>query len=352
MRALFIGLGSIGQRHLRNLRALKGNAIEIIAWRVRGFNQVLTDEMHIEEDADLVSRYNYREVPTLEAGLAEEPDFTFVCNPTSMHVPVALAALRAGSHVFIEKPLSDSLDEVDALILEASRRKLVVYVGHQFRFHPAIQCLEKLLEKGAIGAVLAVRAVVGEHLPSFHPYEDYRETYAARRELGGGVVLTQSHEIDFLCHIFGVPHRVFAIGGHVSTLQLTVDDLAMVLMDCGTRARPLPVALQMDFVQRPAVRNCEVIGENGKIVMDLMRPSLLQFARDGSEACRRYWQGFRRNDMFLDQLNHFLACCAGNENPRSMLVDSVRSLNVALAVRRSIESGQVEDVRTWCDPKF
>jgi predicted dehydrogenase len=242
MKALFVGLGSVGQRHLRNLRTLKGNAIEIIAWRVRGLNQVVTDEISLEEGADLVSRYNYREVSSLEAGLAEQPDCTFVCNPTSMHVPVALAALRADSHVFIEKPLSDSMADVDALIGEASRHKLVAYVGHQFRFHPAIQCLEQLLEKRAIGAVLAVRAVVGEHLPSFHPYEDYRDTYAARRELGGGVVLTQSHEIDYLCHLFGVPRRVFAIGGHVSTLELTVDDLAMVLMDCGTRARPLPVA--------------------------------------------------------------------------------------------------------------
>jgi predicted dehydrogenase len=346
MRVLFVGLGSVGQRHLRNLRALKGNAVEVIAWRARGVNQVVTDDMDIEEGADLVSRYNYREVPSLAAGLAEQPDSTFVCNPTSMHVPVALAALRAGSHVFIEKPLSDSMANVDALIAEASRHKLVAYVGYQFRFHPAIQCLEQLLEKETIGAVLAVRAVVGEYLPGFHPYEDYRETYAARHELGGGVVLTQSHVIDYLCHLFGVPHRVFAVGGHVSTLQVTVDDLAMVLMDCGTRTRPLPVALQMDFVQRPAARNCEVIGEEGKIIMDLTGPSLVQFARDGSEACRRSWQSFHRNDMFLDQLKHFLACCYGDEIQRCTLVDGVRSLKLALAVLRSIESGQAEEVKT------
>jgi predicted dehydrogenase len=346
MKVLFVGLGSIGQRHLRNLRALKGNAIEIIAWRVRGLNQVVTDEMRIEDGADLFSRYNYRVVPSLEAGLAEQPDCTFICNPTSMHVPVALAAVRAGSHVFIEKPLSDSMTDVDALIAEASQRKLIGYVGYQFRFHPAIQCLEQLLTKGAIGPVLAVRAVVGEYLPNFHPYEDYRETYAARRELGGGVVLTQSHAIDYLNHLFGMPHQVFAIGGHVSALQLAVDDLAMVLMDCGSRARPLPISLQMDFVQQPAVWNCEVIGEDGKIVIDLVRPSLVQFGHGGSEVYCQYWQSFHRNDMFLNQLKHFLACCAGEENPRSTLTDSARSLKVALAVLRSLERGQVEGVRT------
>ena len=346
MKVLFVGLGSIGQRHLRNLRALKGNAVEVIAWRVRGLNRVLTDDMRIETGADLVSRYNYREVPSLEAGLAEQPDCTFICNPTSMHVPVALAAVRAGSHVFIEKPLSDSMTDVDALIAEASQRKLIAYVGYQFRFHPAIQCLEQLLKKGAIGPVVAVRAVVGEYLPNFHPYEDYRETYAARRELGGGVVLTQSHAIDYLNHLFGMPHRVFAIGGHVSALQLAVDDLAMVLMDCGSRAQPLPITLQMDFIQQPAVRNCEVIGEGGKIEMDLVRPSLVQFGHDGAEVYCQCWQSFRRNDMFLDQLKHFLACWSGAEDPRTTLVDSARSLKIALAVLRSVESGRIEGVGT------
>jgi predicted dehydrogenase len=346
MRVLFIGLGSIGQRHLRNLRTLKGDAIDIIAWRVRGLNRVVTDEMQTEDGADLTSRYDYREVPTLEAGLAEQPDCTFLCNPTSMHVPIALAALRAGSHVFIEKPLSNSMAEVDTLIVEASRRKLVGYVGHQFRFHPTIQHLEKLLACGAIGPPLAVRAVVGEYLPNFHTYEDYRHTYAARRELGGGVVLTQSHEIDYLCHLFGIPRRVFAVGGHLSTLQVNVEDLTMLIMDCGTHARPLPVALLMDFVQQPSARNCEVIGEDGKIAIDLTLPSLVQFGRNGSETYRQHWRHFRRNDMFVDQLKHFLACCAGEEDPRSTLLDGARSLKVALAILRSIENRSVEEVIT------
>jgi predicted dehydrogenase len=344
MKVLFVGLGSIGQRHLRNLRALNGNTIEIIAWRVRGLNQVVTDEMRLEEGADHASRYNYREVPSLEAGLSEQPDCTFVCNPTSMHVPVALAALRAGSHVFIEKPLSHSMSDLGALVLEASQRKQVVSVGYQLRFHPAIQCVEQLLKKGAIGAALAVRAVVGEYLPSFHPYEDYRDTYAARRELGGGVVLTQSHEIDYLSHLFGAPHRIFAVGGHVSKLHLSVDDLAMVLMDCGSAVRSLPVALQMDFIQSPAARNCEVIGEAGKIIVNLMRPCLVQYGHDGSEVCCQYWESFRRNDMFMDELRHFLACCRGEEIPRSTLGDGVRTLKIALAALRSLESGRVEDV--------
>src|SRR5262245_372283 len=177
MKALFVGLGSIGQRHLRNLRELKGESVDILAWRARGLDRVLTNALEVESGADLQSRYGLRLVPTLEAGLSEKPDVTFVCNPSSLHVPVALAALGAGSHVFVEKPLSNNTNNVDTLIAEAERTGLVGYVGCQFRFHPAVMDLQRSLETGVIGRVLAVRAVVGEYLPGFHLYEDYRSMY-------------------------------------------------------------------------------------------------------------------------------------------------------------------------------
>ena len=212
---------------------------------------MLTNTLEVELGADLQSRYGLRLVPTLEAGLSEKPDVTFVCNPSSLHVPVALAALGAGSHVFVEKPLSNSMNNVDALIAEAERTGLVAYLGSQFRFHPAVKDLQRSLEAGGIGRVLAVRAVVGEYLPNFHRYEDYRSMYAARRDLGGGVVLTQIHELDYLSLLFGTPRRVFAIGGHLSKLEVDVEDVVAVLLDCGTSERPLPISVQMDYVQRP-----------------------------------------------------------------------------------------------------
>src|SRR5262245_9347888 len=305
MKALFVGLGSIGQRHLRNLRELKGESVDIFAWRARGLDRVLTNTLEVESGANLQSRYGLRFVPTLEAGLSEKPDVTFICNPSSLHVPVALAALRAGSHVFVEKPLSNCMDNVDALITEADRTGLVAYLGSQFRFHPAVKDLQRSLNTGGIGRVLAVRAVVGEYLPDFHRYEDYRSTYAARRDLGGGVVLTQIHELDYLSLLFGMPRRVFAIGGHLSDLEIDVEDVAAILLDCGDIERPLPISLQMDYMQRPGARGCEVIGSKGKIIMDLLAPSFVQFGPDGAEVCREAWPGFDRNALFLNQLRHF-----------------------------------------------
>jgi predicted dehydrogenase len=344
MKALFVGLGSIGQRHLRNLRELKGESVDILAWRVRGLNRVVTNILEVESGADLQSRYGLRLVPSLEAGLSENPDVTFICNPSSLHVPVALAALGAGSHVFVEKPLSNNMNKVDALIAEAERAGLVGYLGSQFRFHPAVMCLQQSLEAGAIGRVLAVRAVVGEYLPNFHRYEDYRSMYAARRDLGGGVVLTQIHELDYLSLLFGTPRRVFAIGGHLSKLEVDVEDVVAVLLDCGTARRPLPISVQMDYVQRPATRNCEVVGDEGKFVMDLTVPYLIQYGADGTEISRRDWHNFTRNDMFIDELRNFLAACDGREVPQCTLADGARILRIALSALQSLSSGAVVEI--------
>jgi predicted dehydrogenase len=343
MKALVVGLGSIGQRHVRNLRLVRGDDLEITVWRSRGIKHVINDDFSVEDGVDPVLRYGCREVPSLEAGLAEAPDWTFVCNPTSGHLQVALDAVRSGSHVFIEKPLSHDEKGVDTLISESSRRKLTGYVGYQLRFHPAIRCLEDLLNLRAIGQVLAVSAAVGEDLSEFHKYEDYRATYAARHDLGGGVVLTQSHEIDYLRHLFGMPSRIFAVGGHVSALEIDVEDIALLAMACGTRERQLPVTLQMNFLQRPAVRGCEVIGEDGKLIVDLLAPSVRQINHNGSEVLRKDWARFRRNDMFVEQLKHFFACCAGTEMPRSSLESGATTLKIALAALRSIKGGRAEE---------
>ena len=237
-------------------------------------------------------------------------------------------------------------------MLSAGRRsgafRRVGYVGYQLRFHPAICRLRDALQNGAIGRVVAVRAVVGEYLPNFHRYEDYRSTYAARHDLGGGVVLSQIHELDYLSLLFGMPRRLLAIGGRLSDLEIDVEDVAAILLDCGDIERPLPISLQMDYVQQPGARDCEVIGSEGKIIMNLVAPSFVRFGTDGVEICREAWPSFDRNTLFLDQLRHFLAACEGKESPRCTLADGARSLTIALAVLRSLESGAIIEV---CDDR-
>jgi predicted dehydrogenase len=340
MKFLMIGLGGIGQRHLRNLRALAGPSAEVLAYRVRRQSHVLTDQLKVESQAGLEEKYGVQAYGDLDAALARRPDVAIICNPSSLHIPVALAAARAGCHLFLEKPLSHSLEQVDELIDLMQRGDRVGLVGYQMRFHPCLKRLHGLLNQRAIGRIVAVRAEVGEFLPGWHPYEDYRQMYASRAELGGGVILSQIHEIDYLYWLFGLPRRVMAVGGHLSNLEIDVEDTASILMECVVNGRPIPVHLHQDYVQRPPSRTCQVIGSEGKILVDFRTLSVKRFDGSGSLVEDTALEAFPRNQLFLDEMTHFLACIQGQESPLVSLRDGAQSLRIALAAKESLSTGQ------------
>lgn len=337
MKVLMIGLGGIGQRHLRNLRTQRGNELEVIAYRVRRQSDVLTDKLQIEPGSSLEEKYGVTVFNDLNAALAEKPDVAFICNPSSLHLPVALAAAEAGCHLFIEKPVSHNLDDLDKLIECVERKKLVGLVAYQMRFNPCLKRVQALLTQNSIGPVLAVRAEVGEYLPGWHLYEDYRQMYASRRELGGGVILSQIHEMDYLYGLFGLPQTIFAMGGHLSRLEIDVEDVASILMDCGG----VPVHLHQDYIQRPPSRTLQIIGDQGKIIADFRALTVEYFDGEGASRGRDSYEGFDRNQMFMEELSHFFACIEGKETPIVSLRDGAQSLRMALAAKESLETGKV-----------
>jgi predicted dehydrogenase len=344
MKILIAGLGGIGQRHVRNLRALLGNDVEFLAWRTRRLSRVITPLLRADPAKDVEQEYGVRAFSTLQAALAEGPRVALVCNPTSLHVPVALACIRAGCDVFLEKPVFSGFEGVPELMAAAQAGKHVVMVGYQLRFHPCLRRLQEIIHEGTLGRLLAVRATVGEYLPGWHPYEDYRQMYASRASLGGGVILSQIHEFDYLYALFGRPIRIFSLGGHWSSLEIDVEDTASTLIEFQIDGRPLAVHLHQDYLQRPASRSCEVIGDEGRAVMDLRSPSLTRFDNQGQIAESRVWESFERNQLFLDEMKHFLECVETRRKPLVDLTDGVESLQMALAAKESIASGRVVDL--------
>jgi predicted dehydrogenase len=339
-RCLFVGLGGIGQRHLRNLRALLGDSVDVIAHRVRRECQTLDDTLQVVPGVDLEKQYGVEVYSDLEAALATRPDIAFITNPSSLHVPAALQAARQGCHLFIEKPLSHSLEQVRELDALCERQGLVTCVAYQLRYHPGFIRMSELLRAGALGRLLSVRAEVGEYLPGFHPYEDYRRMYASRSALGGGVTLSQIHEVDYLCALFGTPRRVFSIGGHVSSLEVDVDDVSLSLLEFPqSDGSPLFVELHQDFWQRPAQRSCTVVGERGKLTWSLSGRFLEHVDESGRVLEHRDYAQFPRNQAFLDELAHFLGCVIRGEPCSPSLRDGALSLEVALAQLASQREG-------------
>jgi predicted dehydrogenase len=336
VKILIIGLGGIGQRHTRNLRALLGDSVEIIAYRVRRLTHVVTPTMGADQERNVEEVYNIRTFHSLDEALAQKPDIAYICNPSSLHVAVTRACLIAGCDVFLEKPLADSLDGTAELVDLARKHQRIAMVGYQLRFHPCVIRLTEIVRSGILGNLLGVRATIGEYLPNWHPYEDYRIMYAARADLGGGVVLTQIHEFDFLYSIFGTPTRVYAVGGHWSDLELDVEDTASILMEATCAGRILPIQLHQDYLQSPPNRQCEVIGDHGRVVMDLHAQTVTTYARNNPTPEIFKIENFDRNNLFLDQARHFLHCVETRQKPVVDLSDGIQSLRMALAVKQSI----------------
>ena len=344
MRTLIMGLGGIGQRHLRNLRMLMGNDMEIIAYDPRPNPPVLTDQLKVEEWARLDEKYNLHIFQDLEKALAQLPDIAFICNPTSLHISAAIRAAQAGCHLFIEKPLSHNLEQVDELVSLVENRNLKAVIGYQMRFHPCLKRLAELIQAKTIGRILSVRAEIGEYMPGWHTYEDYRQIYASKQDLGGGVILSQIHEFDYLYWLFGFPHSIYTRGGHLSSLEIDVEDTADTLMECMLDGHPVPINLHQDYLQRPLSRFCEVYGEAGKIRMDLRNLSVNVFDGQGNLAEENSYADFQRNQLFVDEVKCFLDSLQGIRTPVVTLGEGVQSLLMALAAKESLATGKVVEI--------
>ncbi len=328
MRALVVGLGSIGRRHARNwVRAGLGD-VEVC----RQARLPLPEPLGVSA----------REFDTLDAALSESPDVVLVTNPTSLHVATTRRALEAGAHVFVEKPLGDSLEGVSEVLTQAANK--VVMVGYNLRFHPGLQRLRHLLHAGAIGRPLSVRAESGEYLPGWHPWEDYRRSYSGRKDLGGGAVLTFSHELDAVYWLLGEPSTVTAVTAHASALEIDTEDVAEIVLTfpSGTIA-----SIHMDYVRGPARRQVEIVGADGVLRWEYEPNRILRYA-----PATREWlveEGdprFKRNDMFLAELCEFAALARGEGQTRlgANARQGAAVLRIALAALRSAAEGHRVDL--------
>ena len=340
MKALFVGLGSIGQRHLRNLITLAPDT-KIMAVRHLRTVPLLSDANQVVTGSSVNSCYGIEEFESIEIALLEKPDVIFITNPTNLHSDIAFRAMNGDAFIFIEKPVSHDLNEAKKLLTkELASKKTRISVGFQYRFHPALSCIKLALKEKRIGNLIAGRLINGEYMPYWHPYEDYRASYAARKDLGGGAILTQIHDFDYAQWLFGMPDKIFAVGGKLSSLDIDVEDSVQVLMRCYSNGRPLPVSVSLDYLQWPAQRTITILGESGRIDCDLIANTITLHSRINKQSETISFDNFSRNDMFLEQMKGFLDFAAGRAKPVVDLEEGIKSLEIASASAISIFSGE------------
>jgi predicted dehydrogenase len=315
--ALVIGSGSIGRRHLRNLHAL-------------GIRQLYICDVDRERCKPMVEELGVIAFTDATDALVKvSPNLVFVCTPPVFHVDQAMQGIAAGAHVFIEKPLSDKIEGIDAIIAESSLRGKVVQVGYNLRFHSGIQKVKEMLAANRIGKILWAHVEAAQYLPDWRPWQDYRQSYTARRGLGGGIILDGSHEIDYIMWFLGVPNTVMCMAGTVSDLAVDVEDCATILLRFPNGAQ---ADIHLDFVQRDYTRYCKLVGELGTIEWNYSL-NQIRIYDAGTKSWKTENYIFDANDMYILEVRHFLDCIELGLAPSVGVEQALSVLRVALAAK-------------------
>ncbi len=323
MKIVVVGTGSIGRRHLANL------AVH------RPHDEVLAVSAHHRHDEVAVEGAQVPAVADLDLALATSPDAVFVCNPSILHVDTACRAMQAGAHVYLEKPVATDLAGCTTLVSMAQRTGRVVAVGQQLRFHPLVVDMRERLEAGLLGSLLSVEANLGEHIADYHPGEDFRQSYTARADLGGGVLLTQTHQPDLLTWLFGAPRRVSAIGGRRGDLGIDVEDSVSYLFE-GDHG--VAVYGHVDYLQRPKRWTITVTGVDGRLTFDYHASTLTHTPSAVGAPAQVEPRPIERNDLFVAALDDFFDSIESDRSPRCSLSDATLTMELIEAIRASMSA--------------
>lgn len=324
-KILVVGLGSIARRHIANIIQLRpSTAIMVLRHR----EAVLPDAVAGQVEGGTTS---------VEDALAWRPDAVLITGPSSMHVASAIPFASCGAHILIEKPLSSGMDDVPLLLAACRQGGGVLMVAYNFRYSSSMRRFHQAAADGLAGSILHVRAEAGQYLPDWRPSTPYRESVSARRALGGGVLLELSHEIDYVRWLGGEVTSVSALVGKQSDLDLDVEDTADLLL---TFAGGATGHVHVDMIQRKPARACKVVGSEGTLRWDGITGEVL-FDRPGGAGTEVLHSAGAedRNEMYVEEMKHFFACCEGRAEPQASGRDGAKVLEIIEAARRSAQTG-------------
>lgn len=320
MKVLIIGLGSIGKRHCSNLISLGVENISIVTSK-----------------KELPDSFKHLIFFTSIAAAVENETYThaLICTPTANHLSDLQQLIEAGiPQIYLEKPISNTLSDV-SIGLEYIEKGNQIIVGYDLHFDPGLNRVKSLLDNNAIGRVYSVNSFVGQYLPDWRPYEDYRLGMSASIEKGGGVMLDLIHEFDYLCWLFGTPETVYGMYQNNPELEIETEDLADILVKF---QKGINVSLHLDYHQRSLVRNCLITGEKGSILWDLADRKVT-FTNDQKEVEIFDFNGYERNDRYLQILDAFLN---NPSDPRLCTYPmALKSLELVIAAKMSSEFNSV-----------
>ena len=307
MHIAFYGLGSIAKRHIRNIYTIleqKGEIPEIDVFRhkKKGIQEADIKEM-------VANVYSEKELED------KHYDIIFITNPTSQHFETIKKCVPHTDHMFIEKPVfEDSSKNIDDLKL---KKNCVYYVACPLRYTSVIQYIKNNVD---LTRVFSIRAISSSYLPDWRPGTDYRETYSAHKEMGGGVSTDLIHEWDYLTDLFGMPEKVLYVGGKFSELDIDSDDLAVYIGVYKDRL----IELHLDYFGRKTVRELTLYTSDEVISADLL-DGKINYLKSGETVDVHE----ARDNYQKRELQHFLNILDGKVINDSTVDHAVRVLKIA-----------------------
>jgi len=275
-----------------------------------------------------------RTVNSIADAIQEDIQAAIIATPATLHLTQAIELVSSDIHILVEKPLSHSSNGVDQLIANVQEEEIVGMVGYVFRHHPAAKKFKELFDKGNIGKPLHARVECGSYLPDWRPDQDYRTSVSARPELGGGVMLELSHELDYIRWFFGDIKSAQAILHTSGTLGINVEESADLNL---TNENGLPISLHLDFNRRHPARRSTIYGTEGELTWDATHKKVIWHLAGGNPQVETF--DFERDFIYWEQLSHFLNCIKNGTSPAVTLEDGEAALRLVEAARRSHETG-------------
>jgi len=323
---LIVGSGSVGKRHAGNMSFL---GCQISCMDPRAERNV-----ELAAETPVVGSYVSYEDALLAAG---DFDGVVICSPPSKHVEQTMACIKNGIPVLLEKPVCPDLQGAALLLEAAATANSPVLLGYTWRWWPPLVKVKALLEENAIGRLRHVRFVLSAHLADWHPWERYQDFFMAKKELGGGALLDESHWIDLCCWMFGEPGSVSARIDKLSSLEIDTDDNVDMLL---TYANQFNVSLHLDLYGRPHEKSITFVGEDGSIKWSA-EPNQVVIGRNMSDWDDIELFNCERNEMFMSVARDFLNLLAGDPALNCSLHDGLKVLRIIEAARTSSREGRV-----------
>lgn len=332
MKFLVIGAGSIGKRHARNLISIgtQSEDISVVETREDRRKEIL-NALKIKKIYESLD----------EALDADQYDAGLICTPTYLHIPMGIQLAEQGIHILMEKPLSHNLDGIEEFKQVLSRNNVILEMAYIFRYSPRIKKIKELLDSGILGKILSARGEFSEYLPDWHPWEDYRTFFMAKKAQGGGSILDQSHIMDLIHYLIGGFKSVYAFNAKLSRLEIEADDFAEMVV---TLKNGVIASIHTDIFGRDHKKSLEIKGEKGNIFWDHYQNEVRHY--DAQTRCTHVYRDFPTdfNLCYIDEIKRFISCCQGKEKPLADLRTGIETIELVIAAEKSHQSKKEEQV--------